>query len=51
MGNRGRMGETGKPGDEEARTSNYKVNKSQGWKYRIGNIVNNILISLYNDRL
>ena len=41
------MGETGE-GDQEVQTSSYKISH---WDvmYSIGNIVNNIVITLYGD--
>lgn len=37
-------------GDKEAQISICKISKSQGVKYSIGNIANNLITSLYGDR-
>ena len=42
------MSEIGE-GDEEVQTSSYKIHESQDAMYSMGNIVNNIAVTLYSD--
>ena len=42
------MGEIGRE-ESKGKTCSYNINKSQGFKYNIGNIANNIVITLYGD--
>ena len=43
------MGEKNE-GDKEIQTSNYKMNKSEEWSYKIENITNNTVILWYGNR-
>lgn len=44
----GGMDETGE-GDKEIKTSKFTINKSQFKKDSTGNIVNNIIVTLFSD--